>query len=96
MIKLYEDWKNEQPHNFTTEKAYNAGVKEAKAHYEEEFVNTAEYFDSVLRRTSDINFDIALKIVELADIIPNVGEEVPPDFPRICREFSEVMKVVKK
>lgn len=76
MIKSFDDWYSdnfggpEDPIVYTIKDTYDAGVKSASNHFEEEFVATAEYFDSVLRRTSDINFDIAKKIIELADSIP--------------------------
>ena len=67
MIKSYKDWKNDQDGNRTAEHAYNAALAESRKHYEEEHAATLEYAHSVMSRTSDITFDIAAKLCELAD-----------------------------
>jgi hypothetical protein len=96
-IKKYDDWSKEQSRSVRPEEVYEAGIKAAKNHYEEEFVATAEYFDSVLRRTSDINFDIALKLVEVADIIPMVGDPVDPsDYKMIFEGLMALKEAVKE
>lgn len=97
MIKSYNDWKNEQTNNMTFEDAYNAGVKSASIHYEEEQVATLEYAHSVMSRTSDINFDIASKICELADEVPNIGERIPLGFAdALTKKLSDLKELVKE
>lgn len=89
--------------NFTYEHAYNSALKSARLHHEEEVRNlkaqfeedqvaTLEYSDQVLRRTSDINLEIAMKIAALADVIPEPGDRIPEGLTEVCREFSEAVK----
>jgi uncharacterized protein YciW len=90
--------------NFTYEHAYNSALKSARLHHEEEVRNlkaqfeedqvaTLEYSDQVLRRTSDINLEIAMKIAALADEIPEPGERFDAEhLSKVCIEFSEAVK----
>lgn len=69
MIKSYKQWKAEQIQNVRQEDVYNAALREARKHYEEEHAATLEYAHSVMSRTSDITFDIAEEIVRLTDVV---------------------------
>lgn len=50
-IRSFSEY-NLQTQLFEAETAYNAGVEEAKKHYEEEAIAIMEYYDTKLRETS--------------------------------------------
>lgn len=61
MIKSFKEYWIKEQHNFIGKKIsdvsvskeiYDAGVKAAKGHYEEEAVAIMEYYDTILRKTS--------------------------------------------
>lgn len=75
-MKTYKEWIEEQANNVTTEQAYNAGLKEAKGFYEEEIAGNLEYADSVIRRTSGLDAESLMALVEIADLVPRVGQPI--------------------
>lgn len=73
-IKSFKQWAEEQSSEITPELAYNAAFEQAQKEHALEYTISLEYYDSVLRRTSDITLDIAKSMVEVADLIPETEE----------------------
>jgi len=99
MIKSYNVWikeKQESGEQVSIGSAYNAALKSTTEHYEKEAVATAEYYASVLRRTSGIDLKIAIAIMELADTFPECGAIFPTDFDRKIRNMVALLETVKE
>lgn len=92
-IKTYKEWESEQNSQVTIKEAYEAGVKNASDHFEDNYASTLEYVDQKVRRTSDLNLDIVSKLVEVADFIPEVGQRMK--FEEL-RELEDKLQQLKQ
>lgn len=98
MIKTYREWAEEQIKADIGFKpdlidAYNAGVKEAKNHYEKEFIAVDDYYSQKMRRTSGLSLEVVDKILELKDKLPEPGDII--DMESINRILIELKSLVK-
>lgn len=91
-IKTFEEWAKDNPVS-SPEDAYNAAVELAKVAHEEEAVSIMEYFESKMRRTSDLDLATVTKLVEIADLIPNIGERIEPE---TVVEITNGLKLLKE
>ena len=92
-IKSYNEWISEQVNNQTNESAYNAGIQAAKEFYNEDHVNTLNYADQKIRRTSGLNLEIVDKLIEVADLIPEIMDH--PQMARVAPKLLELKKAVE-